>query len=164
MIDPRKVGGRFRFYASDGEIALDHPVISANREDDYEIGRRAGAELLHPYWEPDLISFLYRVPPELLLQGGLEKGLVRNTIARRFPSFGFERQKKVVSADYHYSIIRREGPAALRRLGGCKALRARSRRRSPDRRCYRSWLGRIGPSQLYRAWELLSLETWVKGV
>ena len=138
-------------------------MISANLEDDYETGRRAGVELLHPYWEPDLISFLYRVPPELLLQGGLEKGLVRNTIARRFPTFGFERQKKVASADYHYSIIRREGPAALRRLGGCKAL---------------AELGVVDGAQtetliadafagsdlrsLHRAWALISLETWVR--
>jgi asparagine synthetase B (glutamine-hydrolysing) len=163
VIEPQKVGGRFHFYASDGAMVLDHPVISGQREDDYEVGRRAGAELLHPYWEPDLISFLFRVPPELLLRGGLEKGLVRSTIARRFPSLGFERQRKVVSVDYHYSVLRREGAEALRRLGGCKAL---------------AELGIVDGSQaeavsvrafagsdfhdLHRAWELLNLETWVR--
>ena len=164
-IDPPKVGGRFRFYASEGGIVLDHPVISANLEDDYETGKRAEVELLHPYWEPDLISFLYRVPPELLLQGGLEKGLVRGAIARRFPNFGFERQKKVTSVDYHYSIIRREGPAALRRLGGCKALAELG---VVDGIQAESLIARaFGGSdlhELYRAWALLSLETWVRGV
>jgi asparagine synthase (glutamine-hydrolysing) len=161
--EQRAAGGRFRFYASDGGLVLDHPELSAQREDDHEVGRRVGAEFFHPYWEPDLLTFLYRVPPELLLQGGLEKGLVRSTIARRFPSFGFERQRKVVSADYHYSIIRRDGPAALRRLEGCRTLAEIG---VVDRRQVDAFItGALAGSnhrELYRAWELLTLETWVR--
>jgi hypothetical protein len=146
-------------------MALDHPVISAQREDEYEDGRRAGVELAHPYWEPDLISFLYRVPPELLLRGGLEKGLVRGSIARRFPDFGFERQKKVVSADYHYSVIRRDCPDALRRIGGCKALVELGIVDGAQiDTVIASALASSKRRELYRVWELLSLETWVRQV
>ena len=160
-----RVGGRFHFYASDGVMVLDHPVISAQREDDYEVGRRAGVELLHPYWEPDLISFLYRVPPELLLRGGLEKGLVRSTIARRFPSLGFERQKKVVSADYHYSIIRRDGPDAARRLGGCRTLAELGVVDGAQvDEVLTNAFGGSDHNELYRAWALLTLEAWVRQV
>jgi asparagine synthase (glutamine-hydrolysing) len=159
----RTSGGRFRFYGSDGGLILDHPELSAQREDDHEVGRRVGVEFFHPYWEPDLMTFLYRVPPELLLQGGLEKGLVRSTIARRFPNFGFERQKKVVSADYHYSIIRRDGPDALQRLGGIQALAELG---VVDRSGVDAFIaGALAGSdhrELYRAWELLTLETWVR--
>lgn len=161
--EQRTAGGRFRFYASDGGLVLDHPELSAQREDDHEVGRRVGVEFFHPYWEPDLLTFLYRVPPELLLRGGLEKGLVRSTIARRFPSFGFERQRKVVSADYHYSIIRSDGPAALRRLTGCRTLADIG---VVDRRQVDAFitgaLAGTNHRELYRAWELLTLETWVR--
>ena len=163
-VEPPKVGGRFRFYQSDLVMALDHhPEFSAQHEGHYEVGRRAGVEFMHPYWEPDLISFLYRVPPELLLQDGLEKGLVRQSVARRFQDLGFGRQRKVVSTDYHYAVIRSEAPGALRMLGGCRALvelgvvdgaqidavMARALA-SPDRR------------EVHRAWEVLNLEVWVR--
>ena len=161
---PRKVGGRFHFYASDGAMVLDHPAIAAQREDDYEDGRRAGVHLMHPYWQPDLVSFLYRVPPELLLRGGLEKGVVRRSLARRFPNLGFERQKKVVSGEYQRSKMRSELPPALRRAEGFKALidlgvvdgakvdtLIASALATSDRR------------DLYRVWQLLTLETWVRG-
>jgi asparagine synthase (glutamine-hydrolysing) len=165
VLEAPKVGGRFHFYASDGGMVLDHPILSADREDDYEVGRRAGVEVLHPYWEPDLISFLYRVPPELLLKGGLEKGLVRSTIARRFPRLGFERQKKVLSVDYHYSVVRREAPDALRRLGGCSALAELGvvEGKEADGAIARALAG-SDLRQLYRAWELLNLETWTRQV
>jgi hypothetical protein len=165
MVAPQKVGGRFHFYASDGGMLLDHPALAAQREDDYEDGRRAGAELLHPYWEPDLISFLFRVPPELLLRGGLEKGIVRSSVARRFPNLGFEGQKKVVSAEYQRAMMRRELPSALRRVGGCDALIELG---VVDGAKFDSLVGSALATsdhrELYRVWQLLTLETWVRAV
>jgi asparagine synthase (glutamine-hydrolysing) len=162
---PRKLGGRFQFYASDGGMILDHPALSAQREDEHETGRRAGAELLHPYWEPDLISFLFRVPPELLLRGGLEKGLVRSSVARRFPNLGFERQKKVVSEDYQLSMTRRELPPALRRIGGFSALIDLG---VVDGAQVETFIeGALAGSdrrKLFSAWQMLTLETWAREV
>jgi asparagine synthase (glutamine-hydrolysing) len=162
--DQPSLEGRFRFYGSDGTTVLDHVLVSEDRENDYESGRRAGVQFMHPYWEPDLVSFLFRVPPALLLRGGLEKGLVRQTIARRFPDLGFEKQKKLVATDFHYSIIRRQAPAAWKRIGGCEALVdlgvvdgaqidsvIADGLASEDRR------------EVHRIWQLLTLEAWLKG-
>ena len=165
MIVPRKVGGRFRFYAADGQMALDHQMIAAQREDDYEVGRRAGAELLHPYWEPDLISFLVRVPPEVLLQGGREKGLVRSAMARRFPNLGFDRQKKLVSGNYQNLVMRRELAPARRRLGGFDALIELGVVDGAQiDAVIDAGLAGSDRRELYRAWQLLTLEAWAKGV
>jgi asparagine synthetase B (glutamine-hydrolysing) len=165
MVTPRKLGGRFHFYASDGGMILDHPALSAQREDEHETGRRAGAEFVHPYWEPDLISFLFRVPPELLLRDGLEKGLVRSSVSRRFPNLGFERQKKVVSEDYQLSMTRRELPAALRQNGGWRALSELGvvDGAQADGFIQRALAG-SDRRELYIAWQLLTLETWVREV
>jgi asparagine synthetase B (glutamine-hydrolysing) len=157
------LGSRFRFYAADGDTILDHPLVSGDREYDYESGKRAGIELMHPYWEPELVSFLYRVPPELLLQGGLEKGLVRNAIARRFPDLGFARQKKLVATDLHYAIVRREAPPAWRRLGGCQALVEAG---IVDGAQIESVIGRglASPDrrEVHRVWQLLTTEAWAR--
>ena len=37
-------------------------------------GRRLGLRIHHRYWDPDLISFLCRVPPRLLLANGRRRG------------------------------------------------------------------------------------------
>lgn len=158
-----KLGGRFTFYLSDGSKVLDHQVITADRESDFEMGRRAGVELMHPYWDPDLVSFLYRVPPELLLRGGREKGLVRGTIARRFPDLGFEGQKKLISTDYQNSIVRHESPEAFRRLGRCRVLAELGVVDGVQAETFvASALAGSDYRQLYRAWELLNLETWTR--
>ena len=142
---------------------LDHPVLASDREDDYESGKKAGTEMLHPYWEPELISFLLRVRPELLLKGGREKGLIRSTIARRFPNLGFERQKKVVASDYHYAEIRRDGPEALRRLGGCKTLVELG---VVDRHlvatAIEKGLRSSDFSEVHIIWQLMALEAWAQ--
>ena len=165
FVDRPKLGGRFTFYSADGNLIVDHPLIAADREHDFEFGRRAGAELVHPYWEPDLISFLYRVPPELLLRGGREKGLVRGTIARRFPGLGFERQKKVLSTGYQNAIVRREGPDAVRRLGGCRVLAELGVVDGVRADAFvASALASSDTRQLYGAWDLLNLETWVRSL
>jgi asparagine synthase (glutamine-hydrolysing) len=158
------LGRGFRYYLSDG-VSLDHSLTSFDQEDAYERGRRAGVEHLHPYLEPDLVSFLFRVPPGLLMQGGREKGLVRTTIAKRFPALGFEQQRKVMATGLHYSIIRREGPAAWRQLGGCDALAEFG---IAERRGVESFVNENLSSPdnrtVQRVWDLIKLESWVRGL
>ena len=91
-----------------------------------------------------------------------EKGLVRGTIARRFPRLGFERQKKLVSTDYHPPSSAVTGADAFRRLRRLqRACRARSRRGGQaDGR--RTCPGELRLPRAYRAWELLNLETWAE--
>jgi asparagine synthetase B (glutamine-hydrolysing) len=158
------LGRRFRFYGSASASVIDHVLASEDRENDYESGRRAGIWFMHPYWERDLVSFLYRVPPALLLQGGLEKGLVRQAIARRFPDLGFEKQKKLIATNLHYDIIRREAPAAWKRIGGCEALVDFGVVDGAQiESVIAAGLASDDRIQVHRIWQLLTLEAWLKG-
>jgi asparagine synthase (glutamine-hydrolysing) len=161
-VEQEDFGSGFRYYLSEG-VSVDDPLASADQEDAYERGKRSGVEYLHPYLEPDLISFLYRVPPGLLMQGGREKGLVRRSIAQRFPDLGFERQKKVMGTNFHYAALRREGPEAWRRVGACDALVelgiVRRDRYGP---LVQENLASPELRAVQRAWDLIKLESWLR--
>ncbi|MBA3474631.1 MAG: hypothetical protein H0T57_15660 [Rubrobacter sp.] len=110
------------FYFEELRISLDHPLVSMEMEDHFEEGRRTGARVLMPYFDVDLVDFLYRTPPELLDQGGRSKGLVRQTVARRFPQLGFERQKKNTVPNFFRDMLREEGAPLWQTMGGASAL------------------------------------------
>ena len=99
------------FYLREMRSALDHPLVSMKSEEQYQLGKRIGIRFLHPFSDPDLVEMLYRIPPRLLNQGGRTKGLVRGTVARRFPGLGFEGQRKVEATSFYRSLILHEGPA-----------------------------------------------------
>jgi asparagine synthase (glutamine-hydrolysing) len=155
-------GDSFRYYLAEG-IHFDHALSSFEREDAYERGRRAGVEHAHPYLDPDLVSFLFRVPPALLMRGGREKGLVRETVARRFPSLGFERQKKMIATGFHYDTLRRECPDAWRRLGGAEALVDLGVVRG-DQLQQRISESLASPNirEVQQAWDLIRIEWWLR--
>ena len=48
--------------------------------------------------------------------------LVRAAVACRFPTLGFERQRKVSATNFFQRVMQREGPAAWRKLGGTPTL------------------------------------------
>lgn len=143
--------------------ALEFSIVSAEKEEIFEIGRRQGFLERMPYWDADLVDLLYRVPVEILNRGGRSKGLVRESVARRFPSLGFERQRKVSATEFYRSIMAAEGPALWSDLGGVRAL---------------SDLGVVDPAELapfaeavlsgrrsvesHRLWEVMKLEAWVR--
>ena len=79
-------------------------MLAMENEECFESWRMMGVRELLPFWDPDLIKLLYRIPPEFLNRGGRSKGLVRDMLARRFPHLGFERQKKVVAIDFFRSV------------------------------------------------------------
>ncbi len=82
------------FYALALRQLLDHPLSMLEMDELFELGQRVGVRILHPFWDPDLVRFLYRVPPELLNRGLRTKALVREMLARRFSELGFADQKK----------------------------------------------------------------------
>lgn len=138
-------------------------TVARQKEEDFEVGRRSGLRLVHPYWDPDLASFLYRVPPRIALKGGREKGLIRDAVARRFPALRLQRRKKVVATEFFHSIVKREGPPAWRRLGGPQALAACG---VVDGRLVESvlteGLASENPAVGNRIWAVLMLEAWVR--
>ena len=159
--EPEGPYGFYKFSAVFYSFA--HLLNTLSHEEDFAIGRQLGMRLMHPYWNAQLIQFMCKVPPWLLLRGGREKGLVRQSVARRFPNLGFERQKKVLASSFFVSRVQQEGPAAWQRIGGAKALIGLGiidsssiedlmRESLSSDSIYTSW----------RAWEVLNLESWVR--
>jgi asparagine synthase (glutamine-hydrolysing) len=119
LADPNPPTG---FYRRDARTALDHPLMAIELEEHFEFSRRLGVRLLHPYWDADLVDLLARIPPPLLNRGGRAKGMVRHTLARRFPGLGFERHKKVAATSFYHRILLDEGPRLWRAMGGAREL------------------------------------------
>jgi asparagine synthase (glutamine-hydrolysing) len=151
------------FYEQDMRTALDHPLVSVEAEEHFEFGRRVGMSVLHPYWDSDLVELLYRTPPHLLTKGGKAKGLVRDSIAKRFPALGFQRQRKVHATNFYWTTLQREGSAAWDQVGHAATL--------ADLGIVKADLlgdtmaeliqGRH-PRESYRIWNVLHLETWAR--
>src|SRR5262249_2304296 len=116
-LDPRQ-----GFYNRELKVSLDHTVISWAVEEQYQFGMKIGVRFLHPLWDPDVVEMLYRTPPSILNQGGRAKGMVRQTLARRFPTLGLERQRKVLARLFFESLLRREGKALTDMTGDFPAL------------------------------------------
>ena len=160
LADPNPPTG---FYRRDARTALDHPLMAIELEEHFEFSRRLGVRLLHPYWDADLVDLLARIPPHLLNRGGRAKGMVRHTLARRFPGLGFERHKKVAATSFYHRILLEEGPRLWRAMDGVREL---ARLEIVDARMLESTvhalLAGAQPQQLYRLWDVLGLEAWLR--
>src|SRR4030095_3566836 len=75
-------------YVEAGKKSLDHPMISWELEELFEVYRGVGVRILQPFWDADLVDLLFRMPPFVLNRGGRSKGLVRDSLARRFSAPG----------------------------------------------------------------------------
>jgi asparagine synthetase B (glutamine-hydrolysing) len=160
--DPEPAGGH-GYYLGNMPAAYVHPLISCHLEENFEAGRRLGMRIREPYWDADLVQYLCRVPPELLLRGGREKGLVRETVARRFPNLGFERHRKVMASEFFRTTLQAEGQAAWKRMGATPALVELGivDRQAVDAQVTES-LNTTNLRVANRLWELLNLETWLQ--
>ena len=160
LADPNPPAG---FYRRDARTAFDHPLMAIELEEHFEFSRRLGVRLLHPYWDADLVDLLASIPPPLLNRGGRAKGMVRNTLARRFPGLGFERHKKVAATSFYHRILLEEGPRLWRAMGGAREL---ARLEIVDARMLESTVHALfagaQPQQLYRLWDVLGLEAWLR--
>jgi asparagine synthase (glutamine-hydrolysing) len=148
------------FYLQELRASLDHPIVAWELEEQYQIGRHGGVRLMHPYWDPDLVDALFRIPPMRLIEGGRAKGLVRRTLARQFPELGLDRQRKVSATSFHASVMARECPGLLAKYGAFPALGALG---VVEPRAARAFAERaIGGTRetMYRVWDLINLEVW----
>lgn len=150
------------FYIRELRTGLDHALISWAAEEQHEQGRQIGVRFMHPFFDPDLIEMLYRTPPRLLNAGGRSKGLVRQTMAKRFPGLGLERQRKVLAASFFRARLLREGPALADEAGGFPALSGLGIVDGPALAAFiRQQLKQSGP-RLRHIWQPINLETWVR--
>jgi asparagine synthetase B (glutamine-hydrolysing) len=110
------------FYLHAARTELDDPYIGMEMEELFTFGGRLDVTIRQPFWDPDLLAFLYRTPPELLNRGGRSKGLIREKLARRFPDLGFESQRKVDATRFYRRTILEQGRAAWNAIGGPRSL------------------------------------------
>jgi len=152
------------FYDREMRTALDHALMSVEHEESFEFGRRLGVSFMHPYCDADLVELLYRMPPAHLCRGGRSKGLVRETIARRFPALGFEAQRKVNATGFYSEVLQREGAQAWELVEHGKALAALG---VVDPVRLADTMNRLfsggEPRERYRIWSVLNLAAWVGG-
>jgi hypothetical protein len=150
-------------YLRSGRTALDTPLISMVAEEAFNMGQRLGARELHPFWDADLVDLLYRTPPSLLNSEGRNKGLVRSTLARRFPQVGFNQQRKMGASKFYASSIYREGSEALRKLGKTRILADLGVVDGPGLDAVlQKILAREPETQVHQIWKVLNLESWAR--
>jgi len=151
-------------YLQEGRIAFDHPLISWDLEEYFNVYGRNNLRLLQPYWDPDLVEWLYRTPPFMLNHGGRNKGLVRAWLAREFPNLGFERQVKLEATSFYVSSVRRESRALWNELGSARVLGELGVVDAHELTPYLERL--LGNEQTgldaHRVWAVLNLESWAR--
>ncbi|HUR73957.1 MAG TPA: asparagine synthase-related protein [Sporichthya sp.] len=165
------IGGP-REYFRDCRAALSHPLVSMESEEVFEYSRAIGVRVLHPFWDTNLVEFLHATPPRLLNLDGRSKGLIRTTLARRFPALGFERQRKLVVTSFFGQAVGAQAPVAWRESGGARALSdagivdpARvATLYADDVPAGASAISAAesDPTQAYLMWEILTTESWLR--
>jgi asparagine synthase (glutamine-hydrolysing) len=160
----RELSPRHGFYLGELLRLLTNGDLVTELEEFVETGREMGMPLLHPYWDAELVRFLYRIPPEVLYAGGRSKALVRQMLARRFPRLGFERQRKLGAAQYFREVLVAEGRLAWERLGKTSMLADLG---IVDRRAMNHQMADLfqgnRPTDAHHIWFALSLEAWLRG-
>ena len=150
--------------------ALDNPMVAYELEEFHESGRGLGIPLLHPFWDADLTAFLARVPPRLLMRDGYSKGLVRQSLAQKFPQLGFDRSRKVTASGFYRSVLIQEGVDAWRKMGGAQALTelgvvdgaALDRHMQDLFRHGDAGVSGADPGKAWQIWYVLTTEAWVR--
>jgi len=132
-------------------------------EEWFEDGRSRSIRLLEPLLDPDLLTFLYHVPPDVLIHHGEAKWLARATLGDRIPNLVRDWPKPVYADRFWLSVMAREGPEVWRRLGGVPMLAELGLvdARRFDSAAQRAFSGTSFPAatQVWTAW---TLETWLR--
>jgi len=150
------------FYVQELRESLHHPLVSLEREERFEFARINKVRYAYPFWDPDLVDLLMRTPPRLLNRSGRSKGLVRETVARRMPGLSLDRQVKRTGTTFSRVLLAREAPALMKRLGPPTALGDLGVVDPHGAWTFANDAVARGGQELYRVWDLLNLESWVR--
>ena len=151
------------FYLREVRRFLDHSLVAWEMEAIFENHRLTGMPILQPLFDPDLLELLCRVGPELLSAHGRSKSPARQLVARKLPTLGFDKQKKVQGTNYFATVMAREGRSGWESLGGVSALADLG---VIDPQKWKLTMDAIlrnnQPQELFRLWASLSVEAWVR--
>lgn len=151
------------FYGREASVFLDHPLMSWLFEEQFEFASPLGVRYVHPYWDPDLVAHMYRVPPERLNEGSRTKALVRRTVDERFPALGFRRARKVTATDFFADLIRHEAPPLAAAVSDFRGLASLGIVAPDEARAFVDNGWRQPPRGMGVLWNLVNMEVWVRG-
>jgi hypothetical protein len=150
------------YYARGRQRLLEGSDIAVSMETGFPIRERFGVWRLNPFFDPDLVAFLYAAPPDVLRLGGRAKGLAHATFERYVDEARAKQLRPVSANEVLDSLVSREGPSALRGLGGTPMLselgivNAEQIRRAID------GTGKNREVQYYEIWQILACEAWLQ--
>ena len=90
------------------------------------------------------------------------RGARSQTVARRFPALGFERQRKVAAMDFFASILRSEGPVLGETIADFRGLASLDVVRPEGARRFMRTAWGQSARELGMAWNLVNMEVWVR--
>jgi hypothetical protein len=152
----------FRSYYRRGRrLVLDSYHIATLMETAFPLRERFGTWRLNPFFDPDLVAFLYAAPPDVIRLGGRAKGLAHASFERQAHAVRTRRLRPVSGDEVLASLAIREGPEALRTLGGTPLLAelgivdAEQVRRATE-------IGGKRRVEYHEIWQILACEAWLQ--
>ena len=154
--------GRGSSYRRARRRLLDSPDMTVSMDHYQELSRRLGVERLDGFQDADVIEFLLRVPPELLVAGGLNKSLAQASIKRRLPGFDMRLLRNVHYEAALEEVLVPQVEQAVERLGGLPML-ASLDVVDPVPLLKLATGGKVDvPPGYHQLWYALALEAWLQ--
>jgi hypothetical protein len=151
-----------RYYTRGQRLLLDSYEIANLMETAFPVRDRFGAWRLNPFFDPDLVTFLSAMPPNVLRLGGRIKGLAHASLERRIDRSRAGQLRPASFEGVLRSLIRQEGPSALRTLGGTPILSELGIVDGSQVRRAADGASKIPRLQYYEIWQVLSCEAWLQ--
>jgi hypothetical protein len=151
-------------YIREMHTSLEHPLVAMELETSYELAQNYNITKLAPFQDADLVDFLYRTPPRFLIKGGMAKGLVRESLRKRFPNLGFESQKKRAAIGFFRHVLINQGRISWEKHRHAEVLAGLGIIDQPrlDAEMQGIFTGALPPINAWLIWNVLSLEAWTK--
>ena len=83
-----------RNYYHNAMASVTNPHLYYEFEVAFHVDAVCGVRLLSPYHDADVVQYLNRIPPALLVRGNKYKGLLRPIVEKHLPGRGFGNQRK----------------------------------------------------------------------
>ncbi len=148
------------FRDADLRATLDDPSTAQLFDELYFVGRMTGARVLVPYFDPDVVAFVSRMPPAEVHAGDRWRGIQRRRIAARLPRLDVDRRPKVLATQFFRETLENGRASAIAEVGTLATLDALG---VVDRvRAETVLHDTASNADVSRAWDLINLEAWAR--